>query len=269
MIIELLAAGADAGPQTQFGFIEAMKQGGIIAWSIFAVLVIMSVGSFYILFTKLFEQNKIMRQYKGVQSQFWRANTLDDGAKKLEKNSAWRQLVDDAVEARNTHHKMGDSLEAHEWLHGSLARSEASINSKLSSGLSFLASVGATAPFVGLLGTVIGIYRALINIGLAGSASIDKVAGPVGEALIMTALGLLVAVPAVLAYNWLQSRNRRIAEDLSGFSTALLANISSNGAVRPQVLTQTSTQQAGKAAATGGTARPATGATTTTTTVKK
>ena len=133
--------------------------------------------------------------------------------------------------------------------------------------------MGATAPFVGLLGTVIGIYRALINIGIAGSASIDKVAGPVGEALIMTAIGLLVAVPAVLAYNWLQSRNRRIAELLNGFSTDLLANINSGGQVRPAVMTGTSTQQAGKAAATApaGTAgaRPAAGAATGATTTTK
>ena len=117
--------------------------------------------------------------------------------------------------------------------------------------------MGATAPFVGLLGTVIGIYRALINIGLAGSASIDKVAGPVGEALIMTAIGLLVAVPAVLAYNWLQSRNKRIAELLSGFSTDLLANITSKGAVKPELLTAASTQQAAKAAAVSKPATPA------------
>ena len=103
---------------------------------------------------------------------------------------------------------------------------------------------------MGLLGTVIGIYRALINIGIAGSASIDKVAGPVGEALIMTALGLLVAVPAVFAYNYLQSRNKKIAAMLSGFSTELLANIGSNGTVRPTIMTGTSTQQAGKAAKT-------------------
>ena len=101
--------------------------------------------------------------------------------------------------------KMTDASEAHDWLHGSLARSEASINARLAGGLPFLATVGATSPFIGLFGTVVGIYRALINIGIAGSASIDKVAGPVGEALIMTALGLLVAVPAVLAYNWLQA----------------------------------------------------------------
>ncbi len=248
MYIELLAAGA--APQNRFGFYEALQQGGVIAWSIFTVLVIMSVGSFYILITKWIEQQKIMNQYKAVRSQFWRAPTLREGANKLDKNSAWRQLVDDGLSAEDSHGKMTDSMEAHDWLHGSLARSEASINAKLAGGLPFLATVGATAPFVGLLGTVIGIYRALINIGLAGSASIDKVAGPVGEALIMTAIGLLVAVPAVLAYNWLQARNKRIAELLSGFSTDILANINSKGAVRPAVMTQTSTQQAGKAAAT-------------------
>ncbi|WP_133364638.1 MotA/TolQ/ExbB proton channel family protein [Qipengyuania sediminis] len=273
MTLNLLAAAGSAAPKNAFGFWEAMEQGGAIAWFIFFVLVIMSIGSFYILFTKLMEQNRIMKQYQGVRQNFWRASSLKEGASKLEKNSAWRQLVDDANAAHEQHSKMGDSLEAHDWLHGSLARSEASINARLAGGLPFLATVGATAPFVGLLGTVIGIYRALINIGISGQASIDKVAGPVGEALIMTAIGLLVAVPAVLAYNWLQSRNRRIAEQLQGFSTDLLANINSNGQVRPAVMTQTSTQQAGKVAATApaGTAstRPAAGAATGATTTPR
>ena len=259
MKLTLLAADA---PQSSFGFWEAMEQGGPVAWFILAVMVIMSVGSFYILFTKFFEQQKVMNQYKSVRSNFWRANSLRDGAGKLEKNSAWRQLVDDAVSAEDKHAKLNDKLEAHDWLHGSLARSEHSIMARLNGGLPFLATVGATAPFVGLLGTVIGIYRALINIGIAGSASIDKVAGPVGEALIMTAIGLMVAVPAVFAYNWLQSRNRRIADLMSGFSTDLLANINSGGAIKPAVMTATSTQTAGKAAARPATATTATGTTT-------
>lgn len=248
MIIELLAAAGEAAPQNSFGFMEAMEQGGVIAWSILAVLVIMSVGSFYILITKLLEQNKIIRQYKGVRTNFWRAGSLRDGATKLEKNSAWRQIVDDAVRADDDHSKMANNLEAHDYMHGTLQRSEDLINARLSSGLPFLATVGATAPFVGLLGTVIGIYRALINIGLAGSASIDKVAGPVGEALIMTAIGLLVAVPAVLAYNWLQSRNRNIAELLTGFSTDILAFINSNGAVKPAVVAAPAAKPAAAAA---------------------
>jgi biopolymer transport protein ExbB len=128
-----------------------------------------------------------------------------------------------------------DPVEAHDWLHGAMNRSEDSINSKLAGGLAFLATVGATAPFVGLLGTVIGIYSALIKIGIAGQADIGKIAGPVGEALIMTAIGLFVAVPAVLAYNWLQARNKSIARSMSAFSNDVLGYITSDGKVKPAV----------------------------------
>lgn len=235
MLIEILAAAAEAAPQNKFGFKEALEQGGIVAISTVIILGVMSFGSFYILFTKFFEQSKILKQGREVRASFWRANSLKEGAAKLAKDTAYRQIVDDALDAEEQHTKMTDTLEAHDWMHGSLARSESAINAKLASGLPFLATVGATAPFIGLFGTVVGIYRALINIGLAGSASIDKVAGPVGEALIMTALGLLVAVPAVLAYNWLQSRNKRIGGEIEGFATAVLANLSSNGLVKPQV----------------------------------
>lgn len=235
MIFELLAAAAEAAPQNKFGFAEALEQGGFIAYATVIILGVMSFGSFFILITKWIEQNKLMRQYKEMKSSFWRAPSLKEGAAKLEKNSAWRQVVEDGLSAQEAHGKMTDSLEAHDWLHGSLERSEASINARLAGGLPFLATVGATSPFIGLFGTVVGIYRALIAIGIAGSASIDKVAGPVGEALIMTALGLLVAVPAVLAYNYLQARNKRIAELLHGFSTDVLTNINSKGAVKPAV----------------------------------
>jgi len=218
-----------------FGLIPALNEGGPISWSIFIVLVIMSIFSFYILFTKLFEQNKVIKQFNEVKAKFWQAGGLKEGAAKLDKNSAYRQLVDDGIDARAQHGKLSDPVEAHDWLHGAMTRSEGSINNKLAGGLSFLATVGATAPFVGLLGTVIGIYNALIKIGIAGEASIDKVAGPVGEALIMTAIGLFVAVPAVLAYNWLQARNKSIGRDLSAFSNDVLGFISSDGKVKPAV----------------------------------
>lgn len=236
MLIHMLAAGAaSAAPQNKFGFVEALQQGGFIAYATVTILGIMSFGSFYILFTKFFEQSKLMGQFKKNVPTFWRAATIREGVAKLDKNSAWRQLVDDGIAAADQQSKMVDSVEAHDWLHGSLARSESQINAKLAGGLPFLATVGATAPFVGLFGTVVGIYRALIAIGLAGSASIDKVAGPVGEALIMTAIGLLVAVPAVLAYNWLQARNKKINGMLAGFATDVLANLSSNGTVKPAI----------------------------------
>ena len=235
MLTTILAAGGTAAAENQFGLQAALKEGGLISQSVFTILVIMSIVSFYILFSKLFEQQKIINQAKRVRQGFWNSSNLREGAAKLEKNSAYKQLVDDGLQAQDQHAKLTDPVEAHDWLHGSLARSEAAINSKLGGGLAFLATVGATAPFIGLFGTVVGIYRALIKIGASGDPSIDKVAGPVGEALIMTALGLVVAVPAVLAYNWLQRRNKSIAEDLSAFSNDVLGFLASNGAVRPTI----------------------------------
>ena len=235
-ILFLTAAGA-ANPDmaAQFGLIPALNEGGPISWFLFTVMVIMSVFSFYILFTKLFEQQKVMNQYKEVRAQFWRAATLEEGSSKLEKNSAYRQVVDDGIAAQKQHSLLTDPVEAHDWLHCAMTRSENAINNKLAGGLPFLATVGATSPFVGLLGTVIGIYSALIKIGIAGQADIGKIAGPVGEALIMTAVGLFVAVPAVIAYNWLQGRNKTIARSLASFSNDVLGYISSGGRLKPAV----------------------------------
>ena len=240
MITMLLAAGtaaADtAAPQNNYGLGQMLQQGGVISWSVFIILVFMLVVSLYILFTKLFEQQKVRNEAKRVRAVFWQAPNIREGAAKLDKNGAYRQLVDDGLNAQDQFAKLTDPVEAHDWLHGSLSRSEATINSDLNSGLAFLATVGATAPFIGLFGTVIGIYRALISLGSSGGTpGIDKVAGPVGEALIMTALGLVTAVPAVLAYNWLQRRNKAIGEDLSAFSNDVLGYLASNGAVRPEV----------------------------------
>jgi biopolymer transport protein ExbB len=238
MLTTILAAGAAAAApkgDNPYGLVPALREGGLISQTVFGILVLMLFVSLYILFTKLFEQQKVINQHKRVSAGFWNANSLREASAKLEKNSAYKQIVDDGLSAQEQHTRLTDPVEAHDWLHGSLARSEASINSQLNSGLAFLATVGATAPFIGLFGTVIGIYRALIKIGAAGQASIDAVAGPVGEALIMTALGLVVAVPAVLAYNWLQRRNKSIAEDLNAFSNDVLGYLASDGAVRPSI----------------------------------
>ena len=236
MFNQLAAAAAPAAGKNPYGLFEALQQGGVISWAIFIILVGMSIFSFFILFSKLIEQQKVISQEKKIRHQrFWSAGSLKEASAKLEKNSAYKQLVDDGILAQEQHGKLINPVEAHDWLHASLARSEAAINSKLNGGLAFLATVGATSPFIGLFGTVIGIYRALIKIGASGQASIDAVAGPVGEALIMTALGIAVAVPAVLAYNWLQRRNKSIAEDLSSFNNDLLGYMVSNGAVRPAV----------------------------------
>jgi len=263
MLFDTLTAGANAAaPQTKFGIMEALfpanGQPNYVGIVVLLILAFMLFYSVFILIVRYSSQAKILKQQATIPTTFWRAANIREGAAKLEKNTAYRQLADDALLAEDQHAKMADAMDAHDWLHGSLARSEASINSQLSQGLPFLATTGATAPFVGLFGTVIGIYRALINIGIAGSASIDKVAGPVGEALIMTAIGLLAAVPAVLAYNFLQGRNKRIAEGLSSFSNDLLANINSKGAIRPTIVTAPTAKAApAKPAATPGTAAKA------------
>lgn len=253
MLTTILAAGAGT-PPPQFDMLHALNEGGVISWSTAIILTVFLFFSLYILFTKFFEQQKIMNQSKRVRAQFWNANSLREGVAKLEKNSAYRQIVEDGLAAQEQHKQLTDPVEAHDWLHGSLARSEASVNSVLAGGLAFLATVGATAPFIGLFGTVVGIFRALIKIGAEGQASIGTVAGPVGEALIMTALGLVVAVPAVLAYNWLQRRNKAIAEDLSGFSNDVLGYLASDGRVRPAIV--------GKPATTTAAAKPTTATTT-------
>lgn len=236
-----------------YGIIPALQQGGLLAQTIFGILVIMSAASWYVLFVKLFEQQKIISEGRRARTAFWQAGTLRDGAQKLERNGAYRQIVDDGILALEQHDKLTDPIDQHDWMLNSLARSQGAIASRLSNGLALLATVGSTAPFVGLLGTVIGIYRALIKIGAAGQASIDTVAGPVGESLIMTALGLAVAVPAVLAYNWLMRRNKAIIEELARFANDLHGYMVSGGTVKPQAVAA-----APRGGATGGTARPAT-----------
>jgi biopolymer transport protein ExbB len=156
---------------------------------------------------------------------FWSAGNINEAAGKLAgKDNAYRAIVEAGLRAAEHHEgRLTDQIAKHEWITQSLQRAVDQITSRLSTGLSFLASVGSTAPFVGLFGTVWGIYHALISIGVAGQASIDKVAGPVGEALIMTALGLAVAVPAVLGYNWLIRRNKSAMDRVRSFGADLHA----------------------------------------------
>jgi biopolymer transport protein ExbB len=231
----MLAAAAAPAGENPYGLMQALQEGGAISWATFIILVTMSVFSFYILFTKLLQQQKIISQGNKVRASFWNSPNLREAATKLEAKSAYRSIVDDALVAQDQHGKLTDPIDQHDWMANSLARSQGSIGARLGEGLAFLATVGSTAPFIGLFGTVIGIYRALIKIGASGQASIDTVAGPVGEALIMTALGLVVAVPAVLAYNWLIRRNKSIMEDLAAFTNDLHGYLMSNGQVKPRM----------------------------------
>ncbi len=235
LILAAAAAAPVAASKPEFGLLPALQQGGPVSWATFIILVIQSVGSFFILFSKYFEQQKIMNQYAKVRASFWNHNSLEEAAGKLEKDTPYRQIVDDGLRASSQHSMLIDQQDQHDWTYTVMTRTRAAIENKLRSGMSFLASVASTAPFIGLFGTVIGILAALIKISAAGQASLDTVAGPVGEALIMTAIGLAVAVPAVLAYNWLQARNKAISDQLVSFVNDVQAFMGSNGAVRPTI----------------------------------
>ena len=198
-----------------YGLGRLWSGGDPVARGVIVLLAIMSIGTWYIFFMKYFEQSRVLTQARTVEKRFWTSGTLAEGVDKLPKNSMFRSVADAGIRASQG----GTSLVGlNDWIAMSLTRQLEDANSRLQSGIAFLASVGSTAPFVGLFGTVWGILQALIAIGVAGQASIDKVAGPVGEALIMTALGLGAAVPAVLLYNYLVRRNKVINEKLKGFA---------------------------------------------------
>src|SRR5215467_11145964 len=198
--------------------LEALWKGGdYVSKSTIAILVIMSMGSWYIIITKVYEQYRMGRQARAATKKFWSAPSVRQGAETLKKGSPYRYIAETGLEATSTHTGLLGNVDMHEWISMSIQRAIDNVSSRTQDGLAFLATVGSTAPFVGLFGTVWGIYHALTAIGIAGQASIDKVAGPVGEALIMTAIGLAVAVPAVLGYNWLVRRNKTAMDTVRSF----------------------------------------------------
>jgi biopolymer transport protein ExbB len=210
--------------ENPYGLEALWRQGDWVSKGTLIILVIMSMGSWYIIFVKLWEQSKLGREGRAMGASFWKANSLKEGASKLKANSAYRYIAETGIEA-NEHHEgnMTENIDLNTWVTMSVQRSVENVNNRLQDGLAFLATVGSTAPFVGLFGTVWGIYHALTAIGIAGQASIDKVAGPVGEALIMTAIGLAVAVPAVMGYNWLVRRNKVLMETVRAFGSDIHA----------------------------------------------
>ncbi|WP_187358774.1 MotA/TolQ/ExbB proton channel family protein [Pseudoduganella aquatica] len=212
------AAGTHEEVENPFGF-EAVWNGGFVSRGTLIILTIMSMGSWYIIVTKLLDQMKIFKQSKESAAKFWKASSIAAGAATLTDGSPFRFIAETGTKA-TAHHDgaLLEQIDLSTWVTMSIQRAVDKVQSRLQDGLSFLATVGSTAPFIGLFGTVWGIYNALINIGMTGNASIDKVAGPVGEALIMTAFGLFVAVPAVLGYNWLVRRNKSAMEDVRAFS---------------------------------------------------
>lgn len=212
-----------------YGIKAMLEHGDWVSKATLAVLVIMSMGTWYILVVKLFEQFRLMKDSNEVGDAFWAAGSLQQGIDGLKEGSAFRFIAESGVKATSHHSGLMAGVDLNEWVTMSIQRASENVQNRMQDGLAFLATVGSTSPFVGLFGTVWGIYNALTAIGVAGQASIDKVAGPVGEALIMTAIGLAVAVPAVLAYNWLVRRNKVVMERVRAFSADLHSVLISAG----------------------------------------
>src|SRR4029079_6077480 len=193
---------AAAAAENPYGLQGLWQNGGPIAQTPLIILLIMSAVSWYIIFSKLWDQRRLRKGAKVVEKQFWSSGSLNEAVHRLPNASGVRAVAEDGLRA-SAHHegRLTDRIDLHEWVTMSLQRSVDSVNSKMSNGLALLASLSSASPFVGLCGTVLRILHALVSIGVSGQASIDKVAGPVGEALIMTALGLATAVRAVVDDN--------------------------------------------------------------------
>jgi biopolymer transport protein ExbB len=213
-------AGSAANP---YGIQAMWEEGDMVAKITLLILIIMSMSSWYVIVTKLIEQSKIGKQAKAVENGFWTTDSVRKSTDALSANSPFRFIAEKGMEGAGKHVGVLGSIDFNTWVTMSIQRAMNSVQSRLQGGLAVLATVGSTAPFVGLFGTVWGIYNALVKIGMSGQASIDKVAGPVGEALIMTAIGLAVAVPAVLGYNWLVRRNKAAVESIQAFGNDLHA----------------------------------------------
>jgi biopolymer transport protein ExbB len=214
--------------ENPFGLNALIQQGDLVQRSTLVILLIMSLLTWFIMITKFFDQRKMRLQAEEAEKEFWTSNSLTDALGKLKgTGNPFRALAETGKQAYEYHEvnkaRLSGAIGTSDWITESLQRTADAVVSRMQSGLPVLASVGSTAPFIGLFGTVIGIYHALIAISASGSASIEKVAGPVGEALIMTAIGLFVAVPAVLGYNVLLRRNKAVQESVSHFTHELHA----------------------------------------------
>jgi biopolymer transport protein ExbB len=206
------------------GFEDAFSIGGMwaagdwVARGTLILMILMFIGTVYIASTKFVDQTILIGQAKKIPA-FWDANTLDEGLDVLGRNSAFRNIAEGAIaQANSAQAGLGARIGRADRMSHQVGIELERVNSRLQAGMAFLATVGAICPFVGLFGTVWGIVNALIRIGTSGDPSIEKVAGPVGEALIMTAIGLFVAVPAVILYNLLGRRNKNISDAARHFA---------------------------------------------------
>jgi biopolymer transport protein ExbB len=207
-----------AEKETPYGMGKLWHEGDAVTKTVLVLMILMSASTWYIAAIKLMVQSKLFSQANEARK-VWDSKSLQDGVNSLKADSAFRSVAEDGLKAIKHHDgKLTDKIDLESWVSLSIQRGVAGITNDLQTGMAVLATVASTSPFVGLFGTVWGIYHALIAIAQSGQPSIDKVAGPVGEALIMTAIGLGVAVPAVFLYNWLVRRNKVASESLNAFA---------------------------------------------------
>lgn len=214
--------------EPQLGLINVWHLGDWVTRGVVLLLLGMSLASWMVIILKALDIVRFKKLARESES-FWHSRDFAQGLRQLGdgEGNPFRALAEEGREATdhhsNTRAQLHDALDISDWVTRALRNSIDDSVARMQSGLAILASVGSTAPFVGLFGTVWGIYHALMGIGLAGQATIDKVAGPIGEALIMTALGLAVAIPAVLGYNALVRGNKFIVSKLNRFGHDLHA----------------------------------------------
>ena len=229
MLQETTAApstGGNAEALTQMGFANLIEHMTVVNWIVFIVLIIMSVLSIYWIIYNFFKHIRLKKNSDRVIATFWETPNAQDAIRYMEeqpRSEPFSKVALDAAQAAAHHQRhdasrLAESLSRSEFVDRALRQAVTRESLGLEAGLTVLATVGATAPFVGLLGTVWGIYNALIRIGATGQADIGAVAGPVGEALIMTAIGLAVAIPAVLGYNFFVRLNRGVNNKLDTFA---------------------------------------------------
>jgi biopolymer transport protein ExbB len=210
-----------------YGLESLWVQGDIITKGVAVLLVAMSIASWYVILTKAISLVRLSRAGNAAGHQFWDTTSVHEGVETLGRDNPFADVAKAGVSAMSHHNAhqghLHDQLSVSDWITLSLRQAIDDASAKLQTGMAVLASVGSTAPFVGLFGTVWGIYHALVAIGTSGQASIDKVAGPVGESLIMTALGLAVAIPATFGYNALVRGNKSTIAKLNKFGFDLHA----------------------------------------------
>jgi biopolymer transport protein ExbB len=212
-----------AAEDSPYGLQALWLASDTVTKAVLLLLLLMSCGSWYVLLLKAWALRSMDAHCQAARENFWQAQTVAKGMALLDARSPLRFIAASCVQAAEPQSGLLTHVPPADWISMRMQRAVEAVQRDLHDGLAFLATVGSVSPFVGLFGTVWGIYHALTAIGMSGQASIDKVAGPVGEALIMTALGLAVAVPAVLAYNWLLSRNKLAMADVRAFANDLHA----------------------------------------------